>query len=98
MPLFDLSARHGAIFEKFYGTVIFMALCTTAISNGFGILNKLKLKKRRDKILASAILCLSAMPFARLGFSSLVGNLYFVFGIVGIFWFIMLTYKYGFGK
>ncbi|MBR5613966.1 MAG: hypothetical protein IKW64_01505 [Clostridia bacterium] len=94
MPLLDLAAAHGEISKWVYTAVLFMALCTTAVSHGFGILSKFKLDQTRDRVLASALFCLLAMPFAGLGFSQLVSKLYSAFGFLGLIWTGMLIYKY----
>lgn len=94
MPLLDIAAVHGLGYEMTYTAVLFMALCTTAVSHGFGVLSKLKLKKRSDRILTSAALCLAAMPFARIGFSDLIAKLYSAFGYIGIVWMGMLIFTY----
>lgn len=94
MPLLELSIASGQVFEIIYTCVMFMALCTTAVSHGFGILSKLQIKKLPDRILASAALCASAIPFAKIGFSDLIANLYSAFGYAGIVWLVMLIFTY----
>lgn len=94
MPLFDLAIMHGKAWEIIYTIILFMALCTTAVSHGFGILSKFKLKSKSDRILASATLCVCAMPFARIGFSDLVEHLYSAFGFLGLIWLIILLFSY----
>ncbi len=94
MPLLSLAAAHGTISEWIYTAVLFMALCTTAISQGFGILSKFRLKKSFDRALAAAIICLGAIPFAGFGFSTLISRLYSTFGFIGLGWTAMLIYKY----
>ncbi len=94
MPLLELAAFHGSLYKNLYACVLFMALCTTAISHGFGILSKFQFKRASDRIIAAAILCLAAMPFARLGFSNLIARLYSVFGYLGLIWTGLIIYKY----
>lgn len=94
MPLLSLAAAHGIVSEWIYTAVLFMALCTTAISQGFGILSKFRLEKITDRALAAAIICLGAIPFAGFGFSSLISRLYSAFGFIGLGWTAMLIYKY----
>ncbi len=94
MPLLDLAAAHGKFYETAYTIILFMALCTTAVSHGFGLLSKFHFEKACDRTLASAILCLAAVPFAHFGFSDLVANLYSVFGYLGLIWTGMLILAY----
>jgi len=94
MPLLEMASRDGDAVKKMYTAVLFMALCTTAVSHGFGILSKFTFRKPIHRIAASAVLCLSAIPFANLGFSQLVSVLYSAFGYVGFLWTALLIYKY----
>ena len=94
MPLLTLAAFHGDIYKNLYAIVLFMALCTTAISHGFGILSKFRFKKSSDRIIAAALLCLVAMPFAKFGFSALIANLYSVFGYLGLIWMGLVIYRF----
>lgn len=94
MPLLDLAAASGKIYEIIYTAVLFMALCTTAVSHGYGILSKFRLEKTSDRVLASAVLCLTAAPLARIGFSQLIANIYSIFGFGGFIWLVLLLYAY----
>lgn len=94
MPLLDLAAFYGDSCKATYAAVLFMALCTTAISHGFGILSKFRFKKSSDRIIVAALLCLIAMPFAKFGFSTLIAKLYSAFGFLGLFWTAIVIYRY----
>lgn len=94
MPLLELAAFYGHIPRTLYAVVLFMALCTTAISHGFGILSKFHFKSRTDRLIVAAVFCLAAMPFAKFGFSVLVSKLYAAFGFLGIFWTAIVIFRY----
>ncbi len=94
MPLLSLAAFHGNLYKHLYAIILFMALCTTAISQGFGILSKFNFKNKSDRIIGAALLCLLAMPFAKFGFSNLVAKLYSVFGYLGLVWTGLIIYRY----
>lgn len=94
MPLLKIAQARGKIFEITYTAVLFMALCTTAVSHGYGILAQFPTKNRLDRLLAAAILCLSAIPFARFGFSDLISRIYSSFGCLGILWLGCILLKY----
>ena len=94
MPLLELAAFYGYIPRTLYSIVLFMALSTTAISHGFGILSKFHFKNRTDRLIAAAVFCLAAMPFAKFGFSVLVSNLYAAFGFLGMFWTALVIFRY----
>ena len=94
LPTMTLAEIYGSVGTFAYTAVMFMALCTTAVSHGFGILSKFRLTGFCDRMLAAALLCLAALPFARLGFSGLVANLYSVFGYIGLLWTGIVVYRY----
>lgn len=94
MPLLELAARENDVAKKLYTLVLFMALCTTAVSHGFGILSKFSFSKTSHRIIAATTLCVTAIPFAGFGFSSLVSNIYSAFGYIGFIWTAILIWKY----
>ena len=86
MPLLHLAERNSETLKLLYSLVLLMALCTTAVSHGFGIISNFHFKKHSHRIVFAAFLCLSAIPFAGLGFSTLVSKLYSAFGYLGLLW------------
>ena len=94
MPLFELAIKQGKIWETAYTAILFMALCTTAVSHGFGILSKFTFKTKTDRCLAAALLCALAIPFAKIGFSDLVAYLYSAFGVLGLLWLGIVLFSY----
>lgn len=88
LPMMELSALCGKFCKKVYTTVLFMSICTTAVSYGFGLMIHFsnKIKSVKDRILFSAIICLCALPPAMYGFSILVSKLYSFFGYIGMIW------------
>ena len=94
MPLLVLASGNGIITKIIYTSVLFMALCTTAVSHGFGILSEFKFTKPSRRVTVAALLCLSAVPFAGLGFSDLVADIYSAFGYAGFLWTGALLWKF----
>lgn len=86
IPMLKLAAMSGKEQKNLFVLTLFMAICTTAISQGFGILGYFRIKTAKKRILGSAILCLSAVPFALVKFSDLVAHLYNFFGVIGLLW------------
>lgn len=82
IPMLRVCSYIGPKYRKTYGLVLWIAMFTTALANGFGFMERLGDSKR--KILLTGLFCLSAVPLARLGFSNLVGFLYPVFGFLGV--------------
>lgn len=93
-PMYDIAIKLGDVSRYAYFSVLFMAICTTAVSSGFGVLSAFKTKKRSDRIWQAALLCLLSAPFASLSFSSLVANVYSAFGFVGFVWLAVLIYSF----
>jgi uncharacterized membrane protein YkvI len=94
MPLLVLASRLGSVSKIIYTAVLFMALCTTAVSHGFGILSEFHFSSPRHRIIAAALLCLLALPFTGFGFSNLISKLYSAFGYVGFLWSGAVIWKY----
>ena len=92
-PMYDIAIKHGDILRYAYFSVLFMAICTTAVSSGFGVLSAFNIKKRSDRVLKTAVLCLLSAPFASLKFSSLVANVYSAFGFIGFVWLFILIFS-----
>ena len=90
IPLLKLAAMSGRIQKHLYTLVLFMAICTTAVSQGFGFLAHFKLNTFRQRVKGALLFCLAAFPFSLLGFSGLVANLYSFFGICGLAWMVWI--------
>ncbi len=94
LPMLKLAALSGRIQKHLYTLVLFMAICTTAVSQGFGILNFFSLRTRSQRLWGASIVCLAAIPFSLLGFSNLVAHLYSFFGVSGLFWTLWVLIDY----
>ena len=86
IPLLQLAAMSGRVQKYLYTAVLFMAICTTAVSQGFGFLANFHLDTFPKRVKGACVFCLIAFPFSLLGFSGLVANLYSLFGILGLIW------------
>lgn len=89
-PMLYIAGSKGDIYKNIYSSVLFMSICTTAVSCGYGVLSAFILNRKIKKILTVLVLCLCAIPLSFFEFSSLVSNVYSMFGYVGIIWMIML--------
>ena len=94
MPLLTLATRLGSVQSYLYAAVLFMALCTTALSYGFSLLQQLHTTSKKAQIFTAATLCAFALPFSFFGFSSLIANLYSLFGFLGLIWTALIFYRY----
>ena len=94
MPMLDIAEKSGIIYKCVYGAILYMAIITTAVSEGFGILSHLNLSSRNGRGIKAFAICIIAAPVAYFGFSSLVENLYTLFGYLGILWIIVIFWDY----
>ena len=92
LPMLTLAAMCGKQCKRLYWAVLVMAICTTAVSYGFGIMSHFsdRIKTVKDRVLFAAVVCLAALPPAFYGFSALVSKLYSLFGYIGIAWIIWI--------
>lgn len=92
LPMLTLAALCGKHCKYMYTSVLFMSICTTSISYGYGILSHFSklIKSKKDKLLFTFVICISALPPALYGFSNLVSNMYSLFGYIGIIWILWI--------
>ncbi|MBU5428361.1 hypothetical protein KQI41_18370 [Tissierella pigra] len=83
IPMLKICDYINVGYRKFYAVILWIAMFTTALANGFGFINKLSNSKY--KILIIGLYCLLSIPVAKLGFAKLVGILYPIFGLIGFF-------------
>ncbi len=91
IPMLAIANSLGKGYEIAYSLVLFMAICTTAVSQSFAIVEYFPKVPRKIR---SATLCLVAIPFSLIGFSTLVAKLYTFFGVLGIVWMIFIFADY----
>ncbi len=83
MPLITVIEHKFSNFTLIYGTIILIAIFTTATSLGISFLNNIcKNKKSFPQI--AAILCITSVIVSPIGFSNLVNNLFPLFGFLGL--------------
>lgn len=74
----------SAVDEKYSVAIIFilaLSMITTAVSNGYGFVQNIRINKN----LVILFLCLFGAAFSMLDFCYIVGNMYRMFGFVGIY-------------
>lgn len=96
IPMLKIASMTGRASKYIYTGVLFMSICTTAISQGFGILEAFYITTKKGRIYGAMTLCLIAIPFAMIKFSVLVAELYSFFGFMGLLWIGWLIYDYFF--
>lgn len=90
VPMLYIADKAGVIMRYSYAAVLYMAMITTAVSSGFALLSFVKKYVSIGNGTLSAILCISAVPLAYVGFSDLVNKLYRFFGFLGMFVLVMV--------
>ncbi len=81
IPMLKICDYIGYNYRIVYAIILWIAMFTTALAQGFGFINRLE--EGKYKLLFTVLFCISAIPLAKLGFSNLVGVLYPVFGFIG---------------
>ncbi len=83
VPMLTLALRQGRLFGVFYTVILFAAMLTTALSNGFGVINVLAQHIKLNRITLCALVCTVGFLGAGFGFSRLVGEGYNACGYAG---------------
>ncbi|CCQ98243.1 putative Uncharacterized membrane protein YkvI [[Clostridium] ultunense Esp] len=81
IPMLRICNYIGKNYRKLYAIILWIAMFTTALANGFGFMNRIS--KERYKIPITALFCITAIPLAKVGFANLVGIIYPIFGVIG---------------
>lgn len=82
IPMLKISNSLGDTYRKTYSIILWIAIFTTAIANGFGFINRLS--ESKYSLLYTVLFCILAIPLAKLGFANLVSLIYPISGAIGI--------------
>ncbi|PKM93275.1 MAG: hypothetical protein CVU84_16795 [Firmicutes bacterium HGW-Firmicutes-1] len=88
IPLLGIVMKYSEFIQYIYIVVLVSAMFTTAVANGFGIIERIKensviLKKHPGAIKLGVVG--TAIALSSVGFSTMVGSIYPLFGYAGIF-------------
>lgn len=83
LPLIHIVKQYGVIYQFIYGIVIVSAIYTSAIAAGYGFAQNCSKNQKTYKFICMMI-CITAIPISKIGFSYLVNALYPVFGLLGL--------------
>lgn len=81
IPMLSISNYISSNYRKLYAIVLWIAMFTTALANGFGFINRFNNKKNMG--LKIGLFCLSTIPLTKFGFANLIAVIYPVFGVIG---------------
>lgn len=83
LPTVYVAGQIGTIYKYVYGIIILVAILTSALSAGYGILENYLHKEKTYKKIA-ILMCTSALFVSNIGFSNLINSLYPIFGLLGL--------------
>ena len=93
MPAVYVIRNYFPKFKKIYEFIIITSILTTAISEGFSVLENIS-KNKKSYTQFAVVLCITSVIFSKIGFSNLINLLYPIFGILGFFEiYFILKYK-----
>lgn len=90
MPMVYIANNFG--YRYLYGIMVLIAIFTSAISAGYGLLENLKVSKKTERKIAF-FMCLIALLVCNVGFANLVSLLYPIFGYLGLIQIVFVLYK-----
>ncbi|MCG8500464.1 MAG: hypothetical protein MJB12_08675 [Firmicutes bacterium] len=90
LPLLQIMISQGRAAELIYVCILYSAMFTTAVASGYGFLNRITTRFKVNKNICTIGFCLLAIPFAEMGFSNLVKNVYALFGYLGLFMVVVI--------
>lgn len=93
IPMLALAARIGPWAVWIYSFVLWAAILTTALSNGFGMLRRLQARFNIPKPLLSLLILLPSLPFMNWSLSSAVGIIYPLLGYSGLIFIAAIIFR-----
>lgn len=94
IPMLYISEKIGEAAEFISGTVILLAMISTALSSGFSLISTMERKTGAKRIYTSLIICISGFLLSVFGFSNLVEYIYPFFGYAGFIIIIYIIFKF----
>lgn len=92
LPTVYIASSLGRTFQYVCGSVILVAIFTTAISSGYGFLNNFHFSSKKTYSLMAAVICVLGISFSNIGFSNLLNLLYPVLGMLGFLQIVFILF------
>lgn len=92
LPTVYVASMMGKSYKILYGIIILVSIYTSAISAGYGFLEKYQKNQKQYKKIAIYI-CIIAFLVANIGFTTLVNILYPICGMLGLIQIILIIKK-----
>jgi uncharacterized membrane protein YkvI len=93
IPMLVLAVKIAPWAAWVYSFVLWAAILTTALSNGFGMLRRLQARLKMPRPVLAALILLPSIPFINWPLSSAVGIIYPLLGYSGLIFIIAIIYK-----
>ncbi|TCK86723.1 putative membrane protein YkvI [Natranaerovirga hydrolytica] len=90
IPMLTIVMMYAPSIQYIYIGIILTAMFTTAVANGYGVLTKLNPGKKKNYLTMVTFISVSFL-FAQIGFSTMVHNIYPLFGYIGLFELILIV-------
>lgn len=97
IPIVYIANKFGFIYKYLYGLVILIAIFTTAISEGYSLLNNIS-KNKKQYFIYSILICMLSITFSNVGFGNLLDVLYPLLGYLGLLQIGVLCFPHSFSK
>lgn len=94
IPMVAVAGKLGPWAAFFYVVVLWLAMLTAAIGNGFSLVTRIVEKRRLNYRTASILLLILLFPLAGVQFSSIVKVVYPIFGYLGLIFIPLLFYAW----
>jgi uncharacterized membrane protein YkvI len=97
IPLLAVVMNYTEFIQVIYILLLISAMFTTAVANGFGLIDIIKERSqylKEHKGIINIFVVMSAAAFSSIGFSNMVGKVYPVFGYLGLFQLICIMLYY----
>ncbi|MFI3231098.1 MAG: hypothetical protein R3Y29_06085 [bacterium] len=82
------------ILKALYEFILLVAILTTAISNGFAVLDIFYYKFKAPKYLLISVICSLGACFSMIGFANIVDVVYPIFGCLGVFQVVVILLNF----
>ena len=89
LPMLTICKRHGMIISSIYSAILFMAMLTTALANGFALVDTVK----GNRIIKIGFLTSLGFLFSGISFDFFVKDIYRYAGFIGVFFMIVILLK-----
>lgn len=83
IPMLAIVMKYAPAIQYIYLIVIVLAMFTTAVANGYGIVAKINSRYKSSKLFIIFLICCATI-IAQIGFSNMVSKVYPIFGYIGL--------------